>query len=200
MNFFARARARLVGTRHAYKGWNNLYQLVIDYTRSDGSTVRINREVVDHGSAVAVLLYDPGRDVVVLVRQFRTASFYLDRDPFILEVPAGLLDGNEPEEAVRRETMEETGYRIEKLVRLFPMLGSPGALAEEVHLFVGLVDGASRVAEGGGLDEEHEDIEIVELAFDEAFSMIASGNIPDAKTIILLQWAKMNRDLLRRAS
>lgn len=197
MSFFARARARVVETRHAFKGWNDLYQLIIDYTRSDGTTVRMQREVVDHGSAVAVLLYDPGRDVVVLVRQFRTASFYLGLDPFVLEVPAGLRDDDDPEAAVRRETMEETGHRIEKLIRLFPMLGSPGALAEQVDLFVGLIDSTSRVGAGGGLDDEHEDIEVVEMTLDEAYGLIAAGAVPDAKTIILLQWAVLNRDALR---
>jgi nudix-type nucleoside diphosphatase (YffH/AdpP family) len=197
MSFFAKARARVVEQKHIFKGWNNLYQLEIDYTRSNGSTVRIQREVVDHGSAVAVLLYDPRRDAVVLVRQFRAASFYLDRDPFILEAPAGLMDDNAPDEAVRREAMEETGYRIEKLIHLFSMFGSPGALAEEVVLFVGLVDQSSRIEDGGGLDDENEDIEVVELALADAFAMIASGEISDAKTIILLQWAMMNRDMLR---
>lgn len=192
MTFFKKAAARLVEKKHSFKGWNDLYQLSIDYTQSDGSSVRIEREVIDHGSAVASLLYDPARDIVVLVRQFRAASYYLGHDPFVLEAPAGLLDGNEPEEAVRREALEETGYRIEKLVPVFSMMGSPGSLSEEVHLFVGLIDLSSRIGLGGGLEEEHEDIEVVEMPFADAYSMMASGKIPDAKTVILLQWLKLN--------
>lgn len=197
MTFFRNAGARLVENTHAYKGWNNLYRLILDYTRSDGETARLTREVVDHGSAGSILLYDPVRDVVVLVRQFRTATFYLGRDPFLLEAAAGLLDGDDPEAAVRREALEETGYRVGKVFTLFPMFGSPGALAEEVHLFVGLIDTTSRESAGGGLIDEHEDIEVVELPLDEAFAMIGEGRLPDAKTIILLQWAVMNRAQLQ---
>jgi nudix-type nucleoside diphosphatase (YffH/AdpP family) len=197
MTFFSKASARIVEKTHAYKGWNNLYRLIIDYTRSNGDTVRLTREVVDHGAAATILLYDPARDVVALVRQFRTATFYLGRDAYVLEAAAGLLDGDDPEAAVRREALEETGYRVGKVLPLFPVFGSPGALAEEVHLFVGLIDTNVREAAGGGLVEEHEDIEVVELPLDEAFAMIGEGRLPDAKTIILLQWAVMNRDRLR---
>lgn len=197
MTFFSKAGARIVEKTHAYKGWNNLYRLIIDYTRSDGDTLRLTREVVDHGAAATILLYDPAKDVVVLVRQFRTATFYLGRDAYVLEAAAGLLDGDDPETAVRREALEETGYRIGKVFPLFPVFGSPGALAEEVHLFVGLIDTSVREAAGGGLVEEHEDIEVVELPLNEAFAMIGEGRLPDAKTIILLQWAVMNRDRLR---
>lgn len=197
MTFFQKAAARIVEKTHVYKGWNNLYRLIIDYTRSDGETERLTREVVDHGPAASVLLYDPARDMVVLVRQFRTATFYLGAEPFVLEAAAGLLDGDDPEAAVRREAFEETGYRIGKLLPLFPVFGSPGALAEEVHLFVGLIDLSDREAAGGGLHEEHEDLEVVELPLDEAFAMIGEGRLPDAKTIVLLQWAVMNRALLQ---
>jgi len=197
MTFFRKAGARLVEKTHAYKGWNNLYQLIIDYTGSDGETARLRREVVDHGSAAAILLYGPVKDLVVLVRQFRTATFYLGREAFVLEAAAGLLDGDEPEAAVRREALEETGYRVGKVFPLFPVFGSPGALAEEVHLFIGLIDTTRREAAGGGLADEHEDIEVVELPLDEAFAMVGDGRLPDAKTVILLQWAVMNRALLQ---
>ncbi|HWU62522.1 MAG TPA: NUDIX domain-containing protein [Ensifer sp.] len=199
MRFFRKAGARLVEKTQVYEGWNNLFQLIIDYTRSDGETARLTREVVDHGSAAAILLYDPARDVVVLVRQFRTATFYLGRDAFVLEAAAGLLDGDDPEAAVRREAFEETGYRVGKVVPLFPIFGSPGALAEEVHLFIGQIDTRTRETEGGGLIEEHEDIEVVELPLERAFAMIGESKIPDAKTVILLQWAVMNRTLLQGA-
>lgn len=200
MTFFKKAGAKIVEKIHAFKGWNDLYRLVIDYTDSNGKTVRLNREVVDHGAAASILLYDPARDSVVLVRQFRTAAFYLGREAFMLEAAAGLLEGDDPKEGVLREALEETGYRVRRVFPLFPMFGSPGMLAEEVHLFVGLVDMSEREAIGGGLADEHEDIEVVVLPLDEAFAMIGEGRIPDAKTVILLQWAVLNRDLLQQAS
>jgi nudix-type nucleoside diphosphatase (YffH/AdpP family) len=197
MTFFSRAGAKIVEKIHAYKGWNDLYRLVIDYTGSNGKTVRVTREVVDHGSGASILLYDPARDTVVLVRQFRMAPFYLGRGPFLLETAAGLLEGDDPEEGVRREALEETGYRVGRIIPLFPIFGAPGMLTEEIHLFVGLIDTSVREAAGGGLPEEHEDIEVVEMPLDEAFDMIDAGDIPDAKTIILLQWAMMNRARLQ---
>ncbi len=197
MTFFKKAGAKVVEKIHAYKGWNDLYRLIIDYTGSNGKTVRVTREVADHGNAASILLYDPARDRVVLVRQFRTATFYLGREAFLLEAAAGLLDGDDPEDGVRREALEETGYRVGKVFPLFPMFGSPGMLAEEVHLFVGLIDTSVRETIGGGLADEHEDIEVVEMPLDEAFGLIGAGKIPDAKTIILLQWAVMNRAVLQ---
>ena len=197
MTFFKKAGAKVVEKIHAYKGWNDLYRLIIDYTGSNGKTVRVTREVADHGNAASILLYDPARDRVVLVRQFRTATFYLGREAFLLEAAAGLLDGDDPEDGVRREALEETGYRVGKVFPLFPMFGSPGMLAEEVHLFVDLIDTSVRETIGGGLADEHEDIEVVEMPLDEAFGLIGAGKIPDAKTIILLQWAVMNRAVLQ---
>ena len=197
MTFFSKAGARIVEKVHAYKGWNDLYRFVIEYTGSDGTSARLNREVVDHGAGASILLYDPVRDTVVLVRQFRMAPFYLGHHPFLLETAAGLLDGDDPESGVRREALEETGYRVGKIFPLFPIYGAPGMLAEKIDLFVGLVDTAVRETAGGGLADEHEDIEVVEMKLDEAFAMIDAGEIPDAKTIILLQWAMMNRARLQ---
>lgn len=199
MNFFAKAGARIIEKTEVFKGWNRVYRMIIDYTGSDGQTTRLNREVIDHGNAAAILLYDPARDIVVLVRQFRMGTFYLGHDPFVLEAAAGLLDGDEPEAAVRREALEETGYRVGRVIRLFPIYGSIGALAEEVHLFVGLIEAEARVSGGGGLAHEHEDIEVVEMPLDEALQMVEDGRMPDAKTIILLQWLSGRRDTFRGA-
>jgi ADP-ribose pyrophosphatase len=196
MNFFARAGARIVENTLVFKGWSRLHRLIIDYTSSRGETVRLPREVFDHGAAAAILLYDPARDIVVLVRQFRVAAHFVGRPAFMLEVPAGLTDDDHPEDAIRREAMEETGYAVETVTPLFSIFPSPGSLTEEVHLFFAKIDLAQRVATGGGLEEEHEDIEIVEMPLDDAHALIASGGITDAKTIILLQWAMANRDKL----
>lgn len=197
MNFFAKAGARIIEKTEVFRGWNRVHRMILDYTSSDGTTVRLTREVIDHGNAAAILLYDPERDVVVLVRQFRMGTFYLGQNPFVLEAAAGLLDGDEPEAAVRREALEETGYRVERLIPLFPIFGSIGALAEEVHLFVGLVDVSSRVSRGGGLADEHEDIEVVEVPLAEALAMVDAGQMPDAKTVILLQWLRSHQSRLK---
>jgi nudix-type nucleoside diphosphatase (YffH/AdpP family) len=115
---------------------------------------------------------------------------------WILETPAGLLDGDEPEPAIRREAMEETGFRVRDVRFLFKAYSSPGSSTEVVHFFAASIDTKDRVSEGGGLAEEHEDIEVVEIPLDGAMAMIESGEIIDFKTIILLQWAMLNRSSL----
>ncbi|MCO6186486.1 NUDIX domain-containing protein [Rhizobium sp. L1K21] len=196
MSFFKKAKVETVSSELAYSGWNKLYRLEIDYTSSRGETFRLPREVMDHGSAVAILLYDAERDIVVLVRQFRIATQHAGLPPFVLEIPAGLLDGDAPEEAIRRETLEETGYAVGDLRFLFQTIASPGALTETIHIYAARVSLAARVHDGGGLEEEHEDIEIVEMRLDDAYAAIASGEIIDAKTIMALQWAMLHRDKL----
>jgi ADP-ribose pyrophosphatase len=111
-------------------------------------------------------------------------------------VPAGLLDDDEPEAAIRREAMEETGYRVRDVRFLFRAYSAPGAVTEVVHFFAAVIDIADRVTDGGGLDEEHEDIEVLELSLDRAVAMVESGEIVDLKTIALLQWAASNREKL----
>ncbi|MBM7324281.1 NUDIX hydrolase, partial [Agrobacterium sp. S2] len=126
---------------------------------------------------------------------------FVNGDPnFMIEVPAGLLDGDDAADAIRREAMEESGYAVEKVEYLFDMYASPGTLTEKVSLFVARIDLDVQAGSGGGLEDEGEDIEVLTYGLDEAFGMIASGEITDSKTIILLQWAMLNRDrLLSRA-
>lgn len=189
-------RVRLAGRETVWKGFIHLERLFLDQTMPDGRVMRLVREVHDHGNAAAILLYDAGHDSVVLVRQFRSGA-YVNGDPaYMLEVPAGLLDEDDPSSAIRRESMEETGYRVENVRFLFDIYPSPGALAEKVSLFFAVVDSSVRTGEGGGVAGEGEDIEVLQLPLGQAFGMIASGDITDAKTIILLQWAMMNRGSL----
>ncbi len=196
MSFFKKAKAETVTSQQVYSGWNRLYKLEIDYTNSDGVTTRLPREVLDHGHAAAILLYDPDRDAVILVRQFRMGADFAGLPPFLLEIPAGLLDDDGPEEAIRREALEETGFAIGDPHPVFTFIASPGALTETIHLFAARINASEKVEEGGGVDHEHEDIEIVEMPLDEAFNAITSGEIIDAKTIIALQWAMLNREKL----
>lgn len=196
MNFFKKAKIETVKEDVAYSGWNKLHRLEYNYTNSRGETSLIVREVIDHGSAVGILLYDPSRDAVVLVRQFRSATHFIGQPPFVLEIPAGLLDGDAPEEAIRREALEETGYEVGSPRFIFKTMVSPGSLTEMIDIYAARVDLSHKVADGGGLDEEHEDIEIVEMPLDAAYEAIANGEIVDAKTIMALQWAMLNRDTL----
>lgn len=158
MSFFKKAKSETVSNELVYSGWNKLYRLEIDYTNSRGETFRLPREVMDHGSAVAILLYDRDRDIIVLVRQFRVAAQYVGLSPFLLEIPAGLLDGDAPEEAIRRETLEETGYAIGDVQFLFQCIVSPGALTETIHIYAARVSLANKVDEGGGLDEDRKSV------------------------------------------
>jgi nudix-type nucleoside diphosphatase (YffH/AdpP family) len=184
-------RIRLVEKETVWKGFVHMQKLVFDQRMPDGKTIRIVREVHDHGSAAAILLYDPKRDSVVLVRQFRPAAFVNGDPSFMIEVPAGLLD--DAAHAIRREAMEESGYAVEKVDYLFDMYASPGTLTEKVSLFVARIDLDVQAGSGGGLEDEGEDLEVLTYGLDEAFAMIASGEITDSKTIILLQWAMLNR-------
>lgn len=187
---------KIVSEEILSNGWTRLSSYLLDYIDRRGATQRLKREVYHRTPAACILLYDPRRDLVVLVRQFRLAV-HLNGDPgWIIEVPAGLLDDDHPEAAIRREAMEETGYRLRDARFLFKSYPSPGAVTEVVHFFAALIDIADRVAEGGGLDEEHEDIEVLEIPLDEAAAMIETGEIFDVKTIVLLQWALLNRGTL----
>ncbi|ARM87788.1 GDP-mannose pyrophosphatase [Rhizobium sp. CIAT894] len=192
-----KSRVKIVSEETLSNGWTRLSSYLLDYIDRRGATQRLKREVYHRTQAACILLYDPKRDLVVLVRQFRL-PVHLHGDPaWMIEVPAGLLDDDHPEAAIRREAMEETGYHLRDARFLFKCYTSPGAITEVVHFFVSLIDSADRVAEGGGLDEEHEDIEILEVPLDEAAAMIETGEIFDAKTIVLLQWALLNRGTLR---
>lgn len=175
------------------RGWGTLKLYEIDYPHSDGSRQVLKREVFDHGHAAAVLLHDPVGDTVVLVRQFRLPAQLNGDDPYLIEVCAGLLDGDDPETCARREAMEETGIAVTELRHLFTAIASPGSLTETATCFIGTYSGPANTGTGNGLTHEGEDIEVLELDFETAFSMIASREITDAKTIMLLQALKLEK-------
>ncbi|MGK6312792.1 NUDIX domain-containing protein [Neorhizobium sp. DT-125] len=186
-------RVEIVGEKTLSDGWTRLSAYELDYRDRSGETHRLHREIYHRTHAACILLYDAGRDRVVLVKQFRLPVHLSGEPAWLTEVPAGLLDEDHPEDAIRREAMEETGYRLREVRFLFKAFMSPGAITELVHFFFAPVDLADRTDGGGGLAEEHEDIEVVELPLDEAVTMIGTGGIADAKTIMLLQWAVINR-------
>jgi nudix-type nucleoside diphosphatase (YffH/AdpP family) len=163
-----------------------LKKVSYEQLRSDGSWQAQEREVYDAASGAAVLLYNREHRSVVLTRQFRLGARLNGSDGFLLEATAGVLDGAPPEQRVTLEAREETGYEIAHLEPVMQLFVSPGALTERIHLFTAEYDPGRRSGPGGGKPEEGEDIEVVELAFDDALAMIETGDIVDAKTVLLL--------------
>ncbi|MFT4003855.1 MAG: NUDIX domain-containing protein [Rhizobium sp.] len=192
MTGFGKAKAEIVGEKTLADQWTRLSSFEVDYTDSRGETHRLKREIYHRTPAACILLYDPKRETVVLVRQFRLPAQLAGEPAWMIEVPAGLLDDDEPEAAIRREAMEETGFRVRDVRFLFKALTSPGSVTEVIHFFAAVIDTTDRVADGGGLAEEHEDIEVLEVRLSDALAMIERGDIYDAKTIMLLQWAVLN--------
>jgi len=175
-----------------WRGWSSFTRYVFDLRRRDGSVETLAREVQDYGNAVAVLPIDPARGTVLLVRQFRLPAYLSGGDGMLIEACAGLIDGDEtPEAAALREVEEELGYRVRDLVRVADAFVSPGAITERIVYFTARYAPADRVSTGGGAAGEGEDIEIIEMPLDDALAAIADGRIADAKTIILLQQARL---------
>jgi nudix-type nucleoside diphosphatase (YffH/AdpP family) len=172
--------------------WFVLKKTTFDYLRADGTWQRQSRETYDRGHGATILLYHLAQRTVVLVRQFRYPAYVEGHPGFLIEAPAGLLDQASPEERIKAEVEEETGYRIGAVRKIFEAFMSPGSVTERLHFFVGEYDPASRPGTGGGLAEEGEDIEVLELPIEQAMAMMASGEIADAKTIMLLQYAALH--------
>ena len=196
MTIAHRVRVKSTEVRSAH--WTRLVNTTLDWQRSDGRWQEQQRETADHGDGAAILLYDLQRRTVVLLRQFRYATFVNGHDELLIEVPAGLLDADSPEDCIRAEAEQEVGFRVRQPRRVFDAFMSPGSLTERVHCFVAEYDASDRVAAGGGLEHEGEDIEVLERPFDDALAMVIDGRIRDAKTIMLLQHAALN--LFARAS
>lgn len=191
MDAKADPRIRVLDRQTLSKRFVNLEKVTIEHATRSGGRIIVEREIHDHGNAAAILLYDPVRKSVVLVRQVRAPVFLNGGEGWLIEVPAGLLDGDHPAEAIAREAMEETGYRVENAEYLFDAYMSPGTLTERVSFFAAEIDLDEKAGEGGGLADEGEDIEVLDLPLAGALDMIATGEICDGKTIMLLHWAKM---------
>ncbi len=175
------------------ENWYSLYKYSYEYFRSDGQWESHKREVYDRGNGAAILLLNPDKGTVILTRQFRMPTFVNGNETgMLIEVPAGLLDGLSPEESIKKEVLEETGYQVSEVKKVMESYMSPGAVTEILYLFTAFYDDRMKVGEGGGAREETEDIEIIEMSLKEALEKIATGEIRDAKTIMLLQYAAMN--------
>lgn len=173
--------------------WYKLDKVSFEYKTKKGHWQKQIRESYDRGDGAAILLVNSITKKVVLIEQFRMPSFLNgNNEGMMIEVCAGLLDENDPITCIKNEVYEETGYRIEIVEKVFELYSTPGAVTEKIHYFVGEYTDAMKVNEGGGLESEMEEIEVLELDFKTAWSMVCSGEIKDAKTIILLQHAKIN--------
>ncbi|EPK7360669.1 GDP-mannose pyrophosphatase NudK [Kluyvera ascorbata] len=164
-----------------------LRNITYDLTQRDGQVVQHKREVYDRGNGATVLLYNSQKQSVVLVRQFRIATWVNgNTDGMLIETCAGLLDDDEPEDCIRKEAIEETGYQVKNVRKVFQLYMSPGGVTEIVHFFIAEYDDSLRENAGGGVEDEA--IDVLELPFSQALEMILRGEICDGKTVILLQY------------
>ena len=184
-------RVKILNTEVLSDNWYVLRKVTFDYQMNDGSWQRQSREAYDRGNGAVILLYNKAQQTVILTRQFRMPT-YVNGNPdgMMIEACAGLLDKENPEECISRETEEETGYKITEVKKLFELYMSPGSVTEILYFFVAEYSKEMKVNEGGGAEGEHENIEVLELPFNEAWSMVERGEIMDAKTVILLQYLK----------
>jgi len=171
--------------------WGKLRKVSFDFVRRDGTVEKQIREVYDRGDGAAVLPVDLRRGTVLLIRQFRMPAHLNGHDGFLIEVCAGIVDDGDPEATARKEAEEELGYRLSRVDRVFEAFMSPGTMTERITCFTAPYSPDDRVSAGGGSPDEGEDIEVLELPLARALDMVDSGDIVDAKTILLLQHARL---------
>ena len=173
--------------------WYTLKKITYQSIDSDGSNIIQSREAYDRGNGATILLYNKHHKTVILTRQFRMPTYINgNADGYLIECCAGLLDKDNPEDCIKRETEEETGYRVSSVEKVFEAYMSPGSVTEILYFFVAEYSNDIRVSDGGGVHEENENIEVMEIPFSHALQMIKAGEIKDGKTIMLLQYAQIN--------
>lgn len=177
---------RIVERKTLSDNWYLLEKVEFELQRRDGSWQAQTREVYDRGDGATILLYNLAMQTVILTRQFRIPAYVNGHDGYLIEAAAGLLDNASPEERIRLEAQEETGYQVNDVRKVFEAFMSPGSVTERLHFFIGEYQQQDRVSDGGGLAEEGEDIEVLEMPFAQALAMIKDGRIMDGKTIMLL--------------
>lgn len=186
-------RIKIKETEILADNWYTLNKVTFDYQKNNGEWETQSREAYDRGNGATILLYNKEQKSIILTKQFRLPTYINGNDSgMMIEACAGLLDQNNPEDCIRRETEEETGYKISKVEKIFESYMSPGSVTEILHFFIAEYDKNMKVSEGGGLLEEQEHIEVLELNFEDAYQMIKTGEIKDGKTIMLLQYAKIH--------
>ena len=189
-------KAKIQKTEILSDNWYTLKKVTYDYLKKDGSWQTQSREAYDRGNGATILLYNTDSKTVILTRQFRLPSFINGNGSgLLIESCAGLLDKDNPEDCIRRETEEETGYKISTIKKIFEAYMSPGSVTEILYFFIAEYSSNMKVNEGGGVVHEQEDIEVLEIKFDKAFHMIETGEIRDGKTIMLLQHLRLENIL-----
>lgn len=176
--------------------WYVLRKITYEYSKKDGTILTQSREAYDRGNGAVILLYNQAQKTVILTRQFRLPTF-VNGNPsgMLIEACAGLLDKDNAEDCIRRETEEETGYKITEVQKIFEAYMSPGSVTEILYFFIAAYAKEMKVAEGGGVEHEEENIEVLEISINDAMKMIGTGEIKDGKTIMLLQYIKLNNIL-----
>lgn len=179
------------------KAWATLLRIDYDYQFKDGRVKRLSRECYNRGNGAAVLLYNVEKSTVLLTKQFRMPVYENNQqEGMSIEVCAGAIDKNEsPKNTILREIEEEVGYKVSDIECVLETYMSPGAMTEKLYLFIAHYSDAMKINDGGGLDSEDEDIEVLEIPFNEAINMIKTKEIIDAKTVLLLQYAQINTKL-----
>jgi GDP-mannose pyrophosphatase NudK len=185
-------KAKLLTTEILSDNWYTLKKVTYEFTKNNGEKVVQTREAYDRGNGATILLYNKAAQTVILTRQFRLPTFINgNSNGMLIEACAGLLDNDNPEDCIRRETEEETGFKITAIRKIFEAYMSPGSVTEVLHFFIAEYTREMKVHEGGGIAHEQEDIEVLEIAMEEALHMMDTGEIKDAKTIMLLQYVKL---------
>lgn len=185
-------RIRVKDVRVLSSNYATLKDTTFEWRRADGEWQTQTRETFDRGNAATLLPYHLKQRTVVLVKQFRYPAYVSGYDDLLIEAAAGLLDNEAPELRIRAEAEEEIGYRLGAISKIFEAFMSPGAVTEKIHFFVAEYEPEMRIGSGGGIAEEGEEIEVLELPIEQALAMIDDGRIVDAKTIMLLQYAALH--------
>jgi GDP-mannose pyrophosphatase NudK len=182
------AKIEVIKNKVLSENWFVLRNFTYDLTAKDGTTIRHKREVYDRGNGATILLYNREKNSVILTRQFRIATWVNGNESgMLIEACAGLLDDDSPEDCIRKEAVEETGYAVGQVEKLYEMYMSPGGVTELIHFFAAEYDDSLRANAGGGVEDE--DIDVMEIPFPQAWAMIKEGRIKDGKTVMLLQHA-----------
>lgn len=189
-------KVKITDTQILSDNWYTLKKLTYQIQKSNGEWQTQEREAYDRGNGATILLYNKSQRTVILTRQFRLPTYINGNESgMLIETCAGLLDKDDPEECIRRETEEETGYKIAAVQKVFEAYMSPGSVTELIYFFIAEYSSEMKINEGGGMEHEQEDIEVLEIGIDEAYNMISDGRIRDGKTILLIQYLKLNKIL-----
>lgn len=184
---------KILKTEVLSDNWYTLRKLTYSYLKKDGTEKTQSREAYDRGNGATILLYNKVEKTIILTRQFRLPTFVNgNKSGMLIESCAGLLDKDNPEDCIKRETEEETGYKIKDVRKIFEAYMSPGSVTEILYFFVAEYSKSMKINEGGGVEDEEENIEVLELNIDNAMEMIHNGEIRDGKTIMLLQYVKLH--------